>query len=64
LTNVKGGEKLSPFSIGALGSPAARCPGRTGAAEVRDAAGHSNVSITGGYLHVAVEEGEVEALFG
>ena len=28
--------------------------GRT-LAEVRDAAGHSNVSITSGYLHVAVE---------
>jgi len=24
-------------------------------AEVRDAAGHANVSITSGYLHVAVE---------
>jgi integrase len=25
-------------------------------AEVRDAAGHCNVSITSGYLHVAVDE--------
>ena len=25
-------------------------------AEVRDAAGHGNVSITSGYLHVAVED--------
>ena len=37
--------------------------GRT-LAEVRDAVGHSNVTITSGYLHVAVEEGEVGALFG
>jgi integrase len=29
--------------------------GRT-LAEVRDAAGHANVSITSGYLHVAVDE--------
>jgi integrase len=29
--------------------------GRT-LAEVRDAAGHSNVTLTSGYLHVAVEE--------
>ena len=36
--------------------------GRT-LAEVRDAAGHSNVSITSGYLHVAVEEDGVGALF-
>jgi hypothetical protein len=25
-------------------------------AEVRDAAGHANVSITSGYLHVAVDD--------
>jgi len=37
--------------------------GRT-LAEVRDAAGHSNVSITSGYLHVAVDDNEVGALFG
>jgi hypothetical protein len=36
--------------------------GRT-LAEVRDAAEHSNVTITSGYLHVAVEESEVGALF-
>ena len=36
--------------------------GRT-LAEVRDAAGHSNVTITSGYLHVAVEESGVGALF-
>jgi hypothetical protein len=30
--------------------------GRT-LAEVRDAAGHCNVSITSGYLHVAVDDG-------
>ena len=30
-------------------------------AEVRDAAGHANVSITSGYLHVAVED---EAIVG
>jgi integrase len=37
--------------------------GRT-LAEVRDAVGHSNVSITSGYLHIAVEECGVGALFG
>jgi site-specific recombinase XerD len=36
--------------------------GRT-LAEVRDAAGHSNVSITSGYLHVAVDDESVGALF-
>jgi integrase/recombinase XerD len=37
--------------------------GRT-LAEVRDAAGHANVSITSGYLHVAVDdEAEVGSLF-
>ena len=34
-------------------------------AEVRDAAGHSNISITSVYLHVVVEDGsEVGELFG
>jgi len=37
--------------------------GRT-LAEVLDAAGHSNVSITSGYLHVAVEDEGVGTLFG
>jgi len=37
--------------------------GRT-LAEVRDAAGHANVSITSGYLHVAVEEDGIGELFG
>jgi len=37
--------------------------GRT-LAEVRDAAGHSNVSITSGYLHVAVDDNEIGSLFG
>jgi integrase len=37
--------------------------GRT-LAEVRDAAGHSNVSITSGYLHVAVDDEGVGRLFG
>jgi len=37
--------------------------GRT-LAEVRDAAGHSNVSMTSGYLHVAVDDQNVGALFG
>ena len=38
--------------------------GRT-LAEVRDAAGHANVSITSGYLHVAVEDGDtLGSLFG
>src|SRR5436190_13217671 len=32
-------------------------------AEVRDAAGHANVSITSAYLHVAVEDEEVGELF-
>ena len=36
--------------------------GRT-LAEVRDAAGHGNVSITSGYLHVAVEDEAVGNLF-
>ena len=40
-----------------------RWPGGRTLAEVRDAVGHSNVSITSGYLHVAVEEGEVGSLF-
>jgi hypothetical protein len=31
--------------------------GRT-LAEVRDAAGHSNVSITSAYLHIVVDDGE------
>ena len=33
-------------------------------AEVRDAAGHANVSITSAYLHVAVDDDEVGDLFG
>ena len=37
--------------------------GRT-LAEVRDAAGHANVSITSAYLHVAVEDDSVGNLFG
>jgi integrase/recombinase XerD len=37
--------------------------GRT-LAEVRDAAGHANVSITSGYLHVAVDDEGVGKLFG
>lgn len=37
--------------------------GRT-LAEVRDAAGHSNVTVTSGYLHVAVEDDGVGTLFG
>jgi integrase/recombinase XerD len=37
--------------------------GRT-LAEVRDAAGHANVSITSAYLHVAVDEDTVGDLFG
>jgi hypothetical protein len=32
-------------------------------AEVRDAAGHANVSITSGYLHAAVDDGTMD-LFG
>jgi site-specific recombinase XerD len=32
--------------------------------EVRDAAGHANVTITSGYLYVAVEGSELGALFG
>lgn len=36
--------------------------GRT-LAEVRDAAGHANVSITSGYLHIAVDDDKVGALF-
>jgi integrase len=37
--------------------------GRT-LAEVRDAAGHANVSITSTYLHVAVEDEGVGSLLG
>ncbi len=37
--------------------------GRT-LAGVRDAAGHSNVTVTSGYLHVAVEDDGIGALFG
>jgi len=37
--------------------------GRT-LAEVRDAAGHANVSITSAYLHIAVEDDAVGNLFG
>ena len=40
-----------------------RWPGGAGA-EVRDAARHANITITSGYLHVAVEESGVGALFG
>jgi integrase len=32
-------------------------------AEVRDAAGHANISVTSSYLHVAVESGAVGRLF-
>jgi integrase len=38
--------------------------GRRTLAEVRDAAGHSNISITSIYLHVAVEEEGLGSLFG
>jgi integrase len=31
--------------------------------EVRDAVGHANVTVTSGYLHVAVETAEVGCLF-
>jgi integrase/recombinase XerD len=37
--------------------------GRT-LAEVRDAVGHANISITSAYLHVAVEDEGVGKLFG
>lgn len=37
--------------------------GRT-LAEVRNAAGHANVSITSGYLHVAVDDNGIGNLFG
>ena len=37
--------------------------GRRTLAEVRDAAGHANVSITSGYLHVAVDDEAVGDLF-
>jgi integrase/recombinase XerD len=37
--------------------------GHRSLAEVRDAAGHANVSITSAYLHVAVEDEEVGELF-
>jgi hypothetical protein len=48
-----------------LGQPPDEWPWCGGTlAEVRAAAGHSNVTITSGYLHVAVEEDKVGALFG
>ncbi len=37
--------------------------GRT-LAEVRDAVGHANSSITSAYLHVAVEDDAIGSLFG
>jgi len=37
--------------------------GRT-LAEVRDAAGHANVNITSGYLHIAVDDDGIGDLFG
>jgi integrase len=40
----------------------AQSGGRT-LVEVRDAAGHANVSITSGYLHIAVEEDGIGDLF-
>ena len=36
--------------------------GRT-LAEVRDAVGHSNVSITSGYLRIAIDDQDVGSLF-
>ena len=42
--------------------PEALAGGRT-LSEVRDAAGHANVSITSGYLHIAVDDDQVGALF-
>jgi integrase/recombinase XerD len=38
--------------------------GKRTLAEVRDAAGHANVSITSTYLHVAVDDDGVGSLFG
>jgi integrase len=38
--------------------------GKRTLAEVRDAAGHANVSITSTYLHVAVDDDGVGELFG
>jgi len=32
-------------------------------AEVRDAAGHANVTVTSGYLHVAIETASIGSLF-
>jgi hypothetical protein len=37
--------------------------GRRTLAEVRDAVGHANISITSAYLHVAVEDDGVEVVW-
>ena len=50
------------FTTGATRSSAMHWRAGT-LAEVRDAAEHSNVSITSGYLHVAVEDQAVGAMF-
>ena len=41
-----------------------RCLAKVALANVRDAAGHCNVSITSGYLHIAVDNDAVGNLFG
>jgi hypothetical protein len=54
------GDNQLPFSIRL--SASALASART-LAEVRDAAGQSNVSITSGYLHITVDDYEDGALF-
>ena len=62
---VLGSERLKPLTIhhGRHTFISHALAGGRTLAEVRDAAGHSNVSITSIYLHVAVEDGELGSLF-
>jgi len=61
---VLGPERLVPLAIHGRHTfiSHALAGGRT-LAEVRDAAGHANVSITSGYLHIAVDDDGIGDLF-
>jgi len=61
---IAGWQILGIATVGTRSSAMRRRAGGRTLAEVRDAAGHSNVSITSGYLHVTVDDDEVGALFG
>jgi integrase len=62
---VLGGERLESLTIhhGRHTFISHALAGGRTLAEVRDAAGHANVSITSGYLHVAVDDNGVGDLF-